>query len=118
MKKLLNKIRWGTLKIGRGKRKYLGGLSWGLELSLHCPEMHGIAPRMEIYYFRLMSFPPRGSMFRKDDSLGKRDIKGFWKIIWWQPSMVIKQVKLFERKGWRTRYVSVPVKITGMFRVW
>ena len=108
-----NKVLLETLTIGKGKVKHIGRWSWGMELSLWSPERAGICPKMELYCFKFVGLPPRGEMFRKGI-----DIRGLWKIVWWQPSITMMQWKVFEKKGWRTRHIHVPIKIHGFFRTW
>jgi len=106
-------MRFKRITIGTQKPKYPGKFGMGVEFSLSSPNILALSPRMEVYAFTLVSFPPRGEMFNK-----ARDIKGIWKIVWWQPDVVLHQKKLYQRKGFRTRYVTVLVKLNGLFRTW
>ncbi|MFA6095900.1 MAG: hypothetical protein WC767_03620 [Candidatus Paceibacterota bacterium] len=109
--RIKGRILHGTLTIGRGKRKYLGGFSWGLELSLWSPELRGICPKLEIYCFRLASYPPRGSMFRKD-----KDIRGFWKIYWIMKERdAIWGTKIWKRKGYRDKAITYLKRPPGFY---
>lgn len=111
--RMKRKIMRGTITIGRGKRNFRGEWSYGIELSLYSPQVLKMSPRFEIYCFKLIDYPPRGEMFKKG-----RDVRGLWNIIWWQPQVTLMQKKLYQRKGFRTRYVTVPIKVTGLFRIW
>lgn len=106
-----NRIMRGTLTIGKGKVKRLGGFSWGVEVSLWSPERHGITPKLELYCFRLASYPPRGEMFRKG-----KDIRGIWRI-WW----IVKErdavwgTKIIRKKGFRDRQITYLKRPPGFY---
>jgi len=85
----------------------------GIEFGLTAPDRRDTIPRLEIWCYKIIKYPPRGEAFNK-----KRDIKGFWRIFWWEPEITATTRRVVERKGWRPIEVTYPIKIRGKIRTW
>lgn len=95
---------------GKSVGKWSFGIEFGTRLAPVLPEKR--TPFFEVFCFKLLGIPTAGG-FKKE-----RDIMGFWKILWWQPSEVKQVDKLHRRKGFREKIVKIPVKIKGRLRLW
>lgn len=95
------------------RRKSLGSWSYGIELYGTSHLRSGWVPTIEVFCFKILSFPRLGSAFDK-----KENIKGFWWIVWWSPQLVVKRTTLLRARGFRPRTITYPVKLSGTFHVW
>lgn len=101
----------GNILIGK-KPKQIGEIGAGIQFALRTYNDPQWSPRFEIWAYKLINLPESGALDKK------RDIKGMWRIFWWQPRITMQKEQKIERKGFRPRKIQLPVTFVGKFRSW